>query len=134
MDPDQVLREVKFKAVRSQGAGGQHVNKVATKVVLVFDPVGSEAINPEEKERLIASLKHRLTIDGLLVVQVSETRSQFKNRRLAEQKLLKLLEQHLKPQKERKKTRPTKTSKEKRLQKKRHTSEKKAGRKKPDLD
>ncbi len=134
MDPDQVLREVKFKAVRSQGAGGQHVNKVATKVVLVFDPVHSEAINPEEKDRLIASLKHRLTADGLLVVQVSETRSQFKNRRLAEQKLLALLEQHLRPQKERIKTRPTKTSKEKRLQKKRHTSEKKAGRKKPDLD
>ena len=131
---DQVLREVKFKAVRSQGAGGQHVNKVATKVILLFNLIESEAFTEEEKERLLASLKNRLTLDGLLVIRVSETRSQLKNRRLAEQRLLALLEQHLQPPKERKKTKPTKASREKRLQKKRHISEKKAGRKKPDLD
>ena len=131
---DQVLREVNFKAVRSQGAGGQHVNKVATKVILVFNLTESQAFTEEEKERLSASLKNRLTLDGLLVIRVSETRSQFKNRRLAEKRLLALLEQHLLPAKERKKTKPTKASREKRLQKKRHISEKKAGRKKPDLD
>ena len=131
---DQVLREVNFKAVRSQGAGGQHVNKVATKVILVFNLTESQAFTEEEKERLSASLKNRLTLDGLLVIRVSETRSQFKNRRLAEKRLLALLEQHLQPAKERKKTKPTKASREKRLQKKRHISEKKAGRKKPDLD
>ncbi len=131
---DQVIREVKFKAVRSQGAGGQHVNKVATKVILVFNLADSLAFTEEEKERLSASLKHRLTRDGLLVIRVSETRSQYKNRRLAEQRLMELLEQHLQPQKERKRTKPTKASREKRLQKKRHISEKKAGRKKPGLD
>ena len=134
MDTDQVLREAKFKAVRSQGAGGQHVNKVATKIVLVFDLINSQALSEEEKERLIPALKHRLTRGGLLLIQCSETRSQFKNRRLAEEKLLAVLGQKLEIQKERKKTRPTKASKEKRLRKKRHVSEKKAGRKKPDLN
>ncbi len=134
MDPDQVLREARFKAVRSRGAGGQHVNKVATKVVLVFDLVHSEAFSTEEKEQLLASLKHKLTREGLLVIQASETRSQLKNRRLAGEKLLAILGENLEPQKERKKTRPTKASKEKRLQKKRQISEKKAGRKKPDLN
>ncbi len=134
MNTDQLFREVSFKAVRSSGAGGQHVNKVSTKVILVFDLDKSTAFTEEEKNRLYHTLRQRLTKDNLLVVQAGDTRSQVKNREIAQQRLLNLLSTGLKKQKERKKTRPTKKSVEKRLKSKRKVAEKKSGRKKPDLD
>ena len=134
MNTDQLFREVSFKAVRSSGAGGQHVNKVSTKVILVFDLDKSTAFTEEEKNRLYHTLRQRLTKDNLLVVQAGDTRSQVKNREIAQQRLLNLLSTGLKTQKERKKTRPTKKSVEKRLKSKRKVAEKKSGRKKPDLD
>ncbi len=134
MNTDQLFREVSFKAVRSSGAGGQHVNKVSTKVILIFDLDESTAFTEEEKNRLYHTLRQRLTKDNLLVVQAGDTRSQVKNREIAQQRLLNLLSTGLKKQKERKKTRPTKKSVEKRLKSKRKVAEKKSGRKKPDLD
>ena len=134
MNTDQLFREVSFKAVRSSGAGGQHVNKVSTKVILVFDLDKSIAFTEEEKNRLYHTLRQRLTKDNLLVVQAGDTRSQVKNREIAQQRLLALLSTGLETKKERKKTRPTKKSVEKRLKSKRKVAEKKSGRKKPDLD
>lgn len=134
MDTDQLFREISFKAVRSSGAGGQHVNKVSTKVILVFDLIKSKAFTEEEKSRLYKALKNRLTKDNLLVIQAGDTRSQIKNREIAQQRLFNLLNKGLEVQKERKKTRPTKSSVEKRLKTKRKVAEKKSGRKKPDLE
>ena len=134
MNTDQLFREVSFKAVRSSGAGGQHVNKVSTKVILVFDLDKSIAFTEEEKNRLYHTLRQRLTKDNLLVIQAGDTRSQVKNREIAQQRLLNLLTTGLETPKERKKTRPTKKSVEKRLKTKRKVAEKKSGRKKPDLD
>ena len=134
MNTDQLFREVSFKAVRSSGAGGQHVNKVSTKVILVFDLDRSIAFTEEEKNRLYHTLRQRLTKDNLLVIQAGDTRSQVKNREIAQQRLLNLLTTGLEKPKERKKTRPTKKSIEKRLKTKRKVAEKKSGRKKPDLD
>lgn len=134
MKTEQILKEVSFKAVRSGGSGGQHVNKVSTKVILVFDLVGSTALSKEEKDHLLRALAHRLTRNNTLIVQAADTRSQTKNREIAQQRLLDLLSSNLQITKERKQTKPTKTSKEKRLKSKRQLSAKKTSRKKPDLD
>lgn len=134
MKTEQILKEVSFKAVRSGGSGGQHVNKVSTKVILVFDLVGSTALSKEEKDHLLRALAHRLTRNNTLIVQAADTRSQTKNREIAQQRLLDMLSSNLQITKERKPTKPTKTSKEKRLKSKRQLSAKKTSRKKPDLD
>ena len=60
MDEAAILKELKYKAVRSGGAGGQHVNKVATKVILYFDIGASEALDEEEKERITENLASRI--------------------------------------------------------------------------
>lgn len=132
MNEDQILKEVHFKAVRSSGAGGQHVNKVATKVILIFDLPSSEAFTVEEKIRLQANLKSRLNKKQELIVQSADSRSQIKNRETAGKRLLRILEEGLKEQKVRKKTKPSPASKEKRLKAKRMQAEKKTSRKKPD--
>ena len=122
MNKDLILQELKFKAVRSGGAGGQHVNKV------------SKAFNDSEKERLYKKFNKRLTSENKLLVQCDESRSQHKNREIAEDRLLKLIEEALKIPKKRKKTSPSKASVEKRLKSKRVVAKKKTSRKKPEDD
>ncbi|MGB5238882.1 MAG: alternative ribosome rescue aminoacyl-tRNA hydrolase ArfB [Flavobacteriaceae bacterium] len=134
MNTGQILNEIQFKAVRSGGAGGQHVNKVSTKVILMFDLMGSRAFSNEEKERLLQRLGSRLTKNKLLIVQAADTRSQIKNREIAQQRLLELLERKLEVVAKRKKSKPPKKSKEKRLKLKQRQAEKKIRRKKPGLD
>ena len=131
MNSEVLLNEVVFKAVPSQGAGGQHVNKVSTKVLLIFDLKNSRALTEEEKARLRDKIKNRLTKEDLLIVQASDTRSQKKNRVIATEKLLELVRDGLKTKTVRKKTKPTKASKEKRLKSKKKTAEKKISRQKP---
>ncbi len=132
MDKDQIVKELVFKAVRSGGAGGQHVNKVSTNVILIFDIANSVALSEEEKELLLYRLKKRLNRNQELIVRASDSRSQSKNREIATKKLLTILEEGLKRRKLRKKTRPSHRSKEKRLKEKRIQAEKKSARKKPD--
>ena len=134
MDSDQILKEIVFKAVRSSGAGGQHVNKVATKVILIFDLENSEALSDDEKELLRQSLRPSLTKENLLIIQSAETRSQLKNRKSAEVRLLKVLSDGLVRKPKRKKTKPTRAAREKRLKSKRMHSQKKQSRKKPGTD
>ena len=134
MHSDQILREVAFKAVRSSGAGGQHVNKVATKVILIFDLENSVALTLEEKEQLKTTIGNILTKDNLIIVQSADTRSQLKNRRIAADKLIKILNEGLATRAKRKKTKPTRASKEKRLKSKRMIGLKKQSRKRPDID
>ncbi|MEP0133460.1 MAG: alternative ribosome rescue aminoacyl-tRNA hydrolase ArfB [Eudoraea sp.] len=132
MNKDLVLQELKFRAVRSGGAGGQHVNKVSTKVELTLNLASSKAFNESEKERLYKKLNKRITTENKLLVQCDESRSQHKNREIAEDRLLKLIEEALKIPKRRKKTSPSKASVEKRLKSKRVVAKKKTSRRKPE--
>lgn len=133
MEKDVILTEVSFKAVRSSGAGGQNVNKVASKVVLSFDLNQSKGLTDEEKVRLQHKIATKLTQDSLLIITSEEERSQFKNRAIAINKLLKCLEDGLKIPKARQKTKVPRSVNEKRLQAKKVMSVVKQNRKTPNL-
>jgi ribosome-associated protein len=132
MNKDNIIKELQFKAVRSSGAGGQHVNKVSTKIELVFDVYNSKSLDDTEKEKVYLKLKNRLTKGYVLLLQCDESRSQFKNKELAIKRFLKLLENALKEPKKRRATKPTKSAIEKRLKGKKKAAEKKVNRNKPD--
>jgi len=133
MNTQELIKELKFKAVKSSGAGGQHVNKVSTKVELVFDLQNSSEFTKEEKELLLQKLKNKLTKENSLLLSCDESRSQHKNKELVIQRFLKLIENSLKVPKKRKATKPSKSSIEKRIDKKKKQAYKKAFRRKPEL-
>lgn len=134
MDKSKIIRELQFKAVRSSGAGGQHVNKVSTKIELSFEVNTSNALSEREKERIVLKLDHRLTKENILLLQCDESRSQHKNKDLAIKRFLEVIENALKVPKKRKATKPSKSSIEKRLRSKKKAAQKKVNRGKPDLD
>jgi ribosome-associated protein len=109
--------EVELTAVRSQGPGGQNVNKVSSAIQLRFD-VGASSLPPELKERVLALRDHRLTKGGVVVIKSQEHRSQDMNRMAALLRLDDLLELAALVQKPRKPTRPTRSSQVKRVESK----------------
>ena len=129
MDEVQLLKELKFKAVRSSGAGGQHVNKVASKIELIFDLQNSVSFTDEEKAILLNNLHSKLTKEQILLLQCSESRSQHKNKEIAIERFLQMIINGLKVPKKRKATKPSKASIQKRLKKKKLQAYKKASRK-----
>lgn len=133
MDTEKIISELKFKAVRSRGAGGQNVNKVSSKIVLSFDLGNSKALSVEEIAILEEKLAPRLTNDKILILNSDEDRSQLKNKEIAIKRLLHLLQQNLIVPKERKATKVPKAVIKKRIQNKRKLSEKKESRRKPDF-
>lgn len=134
MNKDEIIHELRFKAVRSSGAGGQHVNKVSTKIELSFDVLNSKALSATEKERLLINMKNRLTKEKVLLMQCDESRSQYKNKALIVKRFLEVIKSALSVPKKRKKTKPSRAAVEKRLKTKKKSSEKKANRAKPNLD
>jgi len=126
-------QELIYKAVKSSGPGGQHVNKTASKVIVQYDIPQSAAISPEEKTLLLEKLSSRLTNEGILIMDSSESRSQHKNKELVTERMLQVVAGALKRPKPRKKTRPTKASKLKRLHEKKAKSALKSDRRKPEL-
>lgn len=128
------MQELKLKAVRSSGAGGQHVNKVSTKVELIFDVPASKALSLVEKERIYKKLAARLTKEKILILQADEHRSQYRNKALAIERLFELLEKAVKVPKKRRRTKPTRSSIEKRLTSKKKKALTKIHRGKPKLD
>jgi ribosome-associated protein len=129
-----LVNEVCFKAVRSSGSGGQHVNKVSSKVELTFNLSQSLVFNEKQKEQLLHKLKHRLTKDGVLIIQCDESRSQHKNKALVIKRFLELIKASLIIPKKRIPTKIPKSVIRKRLKNKRKLSDKKVNRKKLDLD
>jgi ribosome-associated protein len=121
--------ELSARTSRSSGAGGQHVNKTASRVQLSWNVMSSPALNDEQRTRLMAKLGSRLTGDGVITVSVSDTRSQHRNREIAEQRLNEVVRQALVVPKKRKATRPTKAARETRLKEKKIHSLKKQQRK-----
>ncbi|KGK31229.1 alternative ribosome rescue aminoacyl-tRNA hydrolase ArfB [Cellulophaga sp. E6(2014)] len=127
---EQIIQELHFKAVRSSGAGGQHVNKVATKIELFFDVANSSSINTLDKERIYLKLKNKINKEKVLQLQCDESRSQHKNKALVIKRFLIILENALKEPKKRKRTKPSRSAIEKRLHSKKKAAEKKANRNK----
>lgn len=134
LQKEVILKELNFKAVRSSGAGGQHVNKVSSKVEVAFGIAQSKGLTPSEKERLLLKLKNRLNKDQVLLLQCDEARSQHKNKQLVVKRLFDLLKKALHIPKKRKATKPSKAVIEKRLKFKKMASQKKSSRRPPNLD
>ena len=131
---DILLKELTFKAVRSSGAGGQHVNKVSSKVELTFNLKESLAFSEEQLLHLQSKLQNKLTKEGVLMLQCEESRSQHKNKELVIKRFLDLITSSFKVPKKRIATKIPKAVIRKRLKSKRQVADKKANRRKPDLD
>lgn len=134
MNKDILQFELQFKAVRSSGAGGQNVNKVASKVELTFDLENSLGLSDQEKELLKQTIANRLTKDNVLLMQCDESRSQHKNKTIVIQRFLDVINDGLIIPKERIATKIPRSVVKKRLKGKRKISEKKSNRKPPELE
>lgn len=132
MELPNIKPEFKFQTSRSGGAGGQHVNKVETKVEVRFDIPNSQLLSAELKSKLTERLAAKLTTEGILSVTSQASRSQLKNKELAVGKIIKLLRKALQEPKKRKPTTPTKGAIEERLKSKKSHSLKKILRGKPE--
>jgi len=133
MNAEVILTELNFKAIRSSGAGGQHVNKVSSKIVLIFDMATSQGLNENEKLLLYTKLNTHISQENLLILTCDEDRSQFKNKKIIIKRFFEMLENALVLPKVRKATKISKGANEKRIQEKKKAGEIKAGRKKIDF-
>ncbi len=111
------MAEIEITAIRAQGAGGQHLNKVSTAIHLRFD-ISASSLPDEYKNNLLAFNDQRISKDGTIVIKSQASRSQEQNRQLAISKLIVLIQQANIKAKPRKKTKPTKGSIKRRLENK----------------
>ena len=117
--------EIQEYFVRASGPGGQNVNKVATTVQLRFDVANSHSLPEEVRKRLISLAGNRITADGILIIEARRFRTQGRNREDATDRLVELIRNAAQRPKIRRKTRPTLTSKIRRLESKRRGAESK---------
>ncbi|WP_298782117.1 alternative ribosome rescue aminoacyl-tRNA hydrolase ArfB [uncultured Polaribacter sp.] len=134
MNKENIIKELNFKAIRSSGAGGQHVNKTSSKIELTFDVENSNSLSNNEKDILKVKLASKLTNENVLLIFCEETRSQHRNKDLVIKRFLNLLTTSLIRPKIRRKTKPSKASIRRKTESKKRTSVKKALRKKPDIN
>ena len=114
--------ELEYRATRAGGPGGQRVNTSSTRIELLWDLTGSQAIDDDQRDRLRTKLVSRLDSDGRVRVVASAHRSQRQNRRDAEERLAALIKYALRVPKKRRPTKPTRAAKEKRLAEKKRRS------------
>lgn len=131
---ENILREIIFRTSRSGGKGGQNVNKVSSKVELVYDISASYSLSESQKEKLLAKLAHKLDSEGMLHVVSQTSRSQTENKKIAVEKLMTLLQNGLKERKKRVPTKPKKSATEKRITSKKKVGETKRLRSSKDLE
>src|SRR4051794_35535570 len=124
---DIPLEEVELRASRSSGPGGQHANVTASRIEAVFDVQASKALTDEQKRRIMSRCGPRVT------AVAQDARGQARNRELALERLRERLANALHVPRSRRATKPTKASRERRLEQKRRASQRKAGRRRPDL-
>ena len=134
MNEKLIIKEVTYKAIRSGGPGGQHANKVSSKVVGSLDVSRSRALSDVEKLRLYDRLENRLTADRELILSCDTSRSQHRNKALVAERMLTLLKGALKKPRKRIPTKVSKRTKSKRSESKKQHSQKKAMRRKPNID
>lgn len=125
------LAELAFRASRSGGPGGQHVNTSSTRVELWWDAGRSPSLSEEQRARVRARLATRVTADGLLRIVASDTRSQARNRELAIARFQEVLARALAVTKRRKATRPSRAARERRLTEKKQRGARKRERRPP---
>jgi ribosome-associated protein len=114
--------EIDIHAMRSQGAGGQNVNKVSSAIHLQFD-IGASSLPPFYKEELLKLRDHRISQEGVITIKAQQYRSQEQNREDALARLSELIQSVAIPRKKRRATKPTKGSQNRRIE-----SKKKQGR------
>lgn len=119
------LKELSFRFARSSGSGGQNVNKIETKVLLEFDITKTSALEDGVRLRMITRLSHWIDNDGILRLTSQRFRSQYRNRLDCVERLQILLQEALVEQAERKPTRPSYGMIQRRLETKRHQSQRK---------
>lgn len=120
-------RELTWRFSRSSGPGGQHVNTTDTRVELSWTPATSDALTDAQKDLVAHHLRHRL-VDGTVTVVSSQYRSQHRNREAAKVRLEQLVAAALAPRKQRRATRPSRASVERRLASKKRRSQTKRDR------
>ncbi len=133
MKKKQLLSELHFKATRSSGAGGQHVNKTSSRVELSWCIDETQAFEMEDIELLKEKLSHRLTKNGMLQLASESSRSQHRNKEEVIKRFFNLLQVAIIRPKTRKKSRTSKVARLKRLMAKKQQSEKKQQRRKPSI-
>jgi ribosome-associated protein len=126
--------ELEYRASRSGGPGGQHVNTSSTRVEVWWDVAGSSALTEEQRARLLARLATRLDSAGRLRLVSSGTRSQLRNREEVTERLRDLVAAALRVPKARKRTRPSRAAKAARLEAKRRRAAVKRERRPPGAD
>lgn len=126
--------EIQFSFARSGGPGGQNVNKVETKAVLRWRPAESQALPEAVRERLLTSLRNRLTQEGDLVIACDRRRHRGRNMAECLSRLRELVDSAVEPPKRRVATKPSRASRDRRLDKKREVAARKRSRRPPSID